>query len=587
VNALTILADMARQGPSHAIAAGPPPEDVPTDGERIAALPVADYADPDLVAYALEWATEKWWIPGSEMRFRPVQALALLAIHATGGAILPIGVGHGKTLVSLLAAEALGTRRAMLLIPPAMRYQLDSDVRTYGKSFRIPRHLRIVAYSQLSQATSTDMLERLQPDALIMDEAHNLRHAEAARTKRVIRYLRAHPNTRVVAMSGTLTGKSLKDYAHLASWALKKGSPLPLEHGALASFCTVLDAKPVKEDGAARYEAEPMRSDWNNFAPLFPEWKDCDPEVRRDEARARFHRRLVSTPGVVTTSTASVGASLYFKERAVEVPPVVRDAIAKLEETWTREDGEELMLALDVWRLGVQLGQGFYYRWKWPDGEPDTEWLELRAAWHREVRRIIGYNRPHLDSPLLVTNAVRNGTLESPSARAAWSDWTRVMDRPTPPTETVWLDDFLVDDAMRWLEKNPRGLVWYAQRAFAEKLAERAVPVFGGGTAPPTDGRRGMALSIAAHGTGKNLQAHSENLFVDFPSSGTTAEQLVGRTHRAGQQADEVGVTYYGHTGPAKKAVQSALTDARYIEATTGTPQRLAYGTWVPAGAEK
>jgi len=55
---------------------------------------------------------------------------------------------------------------------------------------------------------------------------------------------------------------------------------------------------------------------------------------------------------------------------------------------------------------------------------------------------------------------------------------------------------------------------------------------------------------------------------------------LIGRTHRQGQDADEVNVWYYGHTTDAASAVLKARQDARYIESTQGTPMKLNLCTW-------
>lgn len=652
---------------------GAPRVAVEDEAERIRDLPWAEYDDAEVRVAALAWATERWGRPNARMQFREIQALALLVCHLNDGGFLPIGTGWGKTIIALLAADALGARRPLLLIPPTMRVPLDNArTRDYAPSFKVPPNLRIMAYSQLSQASSTEVLEHLAPDVIVADEAHNLRHADAARTRRLIRYLKAHPHTRVVLMSGTLTSKSVKDYAHLAEWALKANSPVPRASffPILAAFCSVLDAKTVKKDGDGNhFSAEPAPYDWSIFSPLYPDWQDEEDIPKRIEtARTRYMERLLSAPGVVGTDTLSVGASLYFIERPLIVPPIVTDALATLlgsatvKGTWQRPDGEELMLAIDVWRCGRQLSQGFYYRWRWPhpDNKPDEadrDWLRTRAAWHRAVRDVCKRNLPHLDSPLLVTQAARRalaGTLKlggvprprQPDRKdyihgtfdemwdsqeeadadyqkaqtayyadlASWPERNRKSEeaarvagplvhaddlllalenwephaarrwhgKPTPPTETVWLDAFLVDDAVRYLEEFPRGLVWYADRAMMEALTLRKVRVFGPGTNPEDiAGAYGAALSIHVHKDGKNLQKHSDNLFLDFLPSGSPMEQALSRTHRAGQEEDEVFARYYGHTEPAKNAVAFARNDAAYIQGTLNTPQRLCYGTWL------
>jgi hypothetical protein len=665
-SALAIMAAaVGRQGSTTAPAgpAGPVRVVVEDEAERIRDLPWADYDDAEVRAAAVAWATERWGRPGAKMVFRDIQALALLVAHLCDGAFLPIGTGWGKSLISLLAADALGAKRMLLLIPPAMRIPLDNArLRDYAPSFKIPPNLRVLAYSQLSQASSTDLLEKLAPDVIVADEAHNLRHADAARTKRLIRYLKAHPNTRVVLMSGTLTSKSVRDYAHLAEWALKKASPVPRPAASfpvLQAFCAILDAKPTKAGGAdggeGRHAAEAAPYDWSMFSPLFPDWRDYDVEERVPLARERYMNRLLGSPGVVGTDSLSVGASLMFIERRIETPPAVIEHLAGLEARWQRPDGEELVLALDKWRCGRQLSQGFYYRWKWPhvDNKPDQDdkdWLRTRAQWHREVREVCKRNLPHLDSPLLVTMAARkalghpvrpfevphplrenyttdrnpDGTYDyrtdyeaqcayataymdwkhakeeherraaAPSPLAenqtllhALEEWTphaarRWRGKPTPPTETVWIDTFLLDDVMAWVAEHPTGLVWYSDHAIAEGLAERGMKVYGAGTNPEDlQGVTGAALSLHVHKDGKNLQKHSEALVISFDPSGTAMEQLVSREHRAGQEADEVNVFYYGHTEPTRNAIASARNDAAYIQATMNTPQRLCYGTWL------
>jgi hypothetical protein len=591
---------------------------VEDEAVRIRDLPRADYEAQGVVDHALSWATETWSRgPACPMQFRSIQAVALFACHLNGGGFLPVGTGHGKELISRLAASALGARRPILLIPPDMREPFALHTSEYARSFKLPGNLRVMAYSQLSQASSTDALEKLAPDALVMDEAHCLRNADAARTKRVIRYLRDHPMTKVVLMSGTLTSKGIQEYAHLAEWALKHRSPVPRKKffPCLQSFSAILDAKPTRQNSAGnRFVSEPMPHDWAAFSPLFPDWKAFgteqdiadeeavdDPEALVSErvARARevWRDRLRHSPGVVATSTASVQARLCLVRRQVRAPSEVLIALERLNETWQRPDGEELVDAIAKWRCGRQLSQGFYYRWKWPEGEPtdaDKEWLRTRAAWHKEVRRVCGHNRPHLDSPMLVARAARMALRGEPSALKedaallyALEEWIehehrRWSGRDTPPTETVWVSDYLVRDALAWFEQHPKGLIFYAETAMADALAEAGVQIYGGGTNPEElQGRKGAALSVNSHRQGKNLQKHHECLILSFEPHAGNMEQLLSRTHRAGQREDEVWWWYYAHTEPAQQAILDARTKALYTQTTMGDPQRLCYADWI------
>ena len=82
----------------------------------------------------------------------------------------------------------------------------------------------------LSRPESADLLEELDPDLIILDEAHNVASFKSARTKRVFQFFRDRPDCRAIVMSGTLTSKSLNDFSHLVELALRDGSPIPTSY---------------------------------------------------------------------------------------------------------------------------------------------------------------------------------------------------------------------------------------------------------------------------------------------------------------------------------------------------------------------
>jgi hypothetical protein len=405
---------------------------------------------------------------------------------------------------------------------------------------------------------------------VVVSNCHSIRSPDAARTKRVLRYFRQFPQTRFIALSGTLTAKELKDYAHLCELALRDGSPVPLTEGDLLAWGNCIDAN-----------GTPQEKDWSLFA-AFHDVRHLPHEARRDAARDAFRERFNSVPGVVATREASVACSLNLFERSIATPTEVVHALMELHKTWTRPDGEEMDSALSLWRLGMQMSQGFYLRWVWPEGKVDHEWMEARSSWHREVRYVLQRNLGGMDSPLLVWNAVQRGQLDHPSIVRAFDAWRGQKHKPPPPTETVWISDYLVRDALAWHREHPKGIIWHSDLATENALRAAGVPTYGAGETPPLEGGRGgLALSIRVHGTGLNLQyAHHENLILSFPSSGKTMEQLLGRTHRQGQDADEVACWYYSHTDAARDAFRNARESARYIEQTQGSPQKLCYATY-------
>lgn len=409
-------------------------------------------------------------------------------------------------------------------------------------------------------------------DGVVVSNCHNIKNPDAARSRRVLRYFREHPNTRFVALSGTLTSKSLRDYAHLCEIALRAGTPLPTDEADLIAWSNCVDSKGI-----------PQEKDWALFSTFVDLRGIEDPALRQEKAREHFKDRFTTTPGVVATSEASVSCSLNLLERKVVVPDAVTRALYDLNESWARPDGEIMRDAIALWRLGMQMSQGFYLRWVWPDGIVDHEWLNARAAWFKEVRVICQRNIVGMDSPFLVWQSMVHGRLTDPPLLRAWSEWEKVKDRPKPPTETVWIDDFLIRDALDWRKHHPKGIIWHSDLATEYALRAAGVPTYGKGEVAPEDGSKGgVALSIRVHGTGLNLQyAHHENLILSMPSGGKTMEQLLGRTHRQGQEADEVNCWHYGHTGPSREALVSARADALYLQQTHGSPQKLVYCTYV------
>ena len=529
--------------------------------QRILALPVASPTVPDL--------TPKLRRPGGKMRLFPIQNRALWAAYQAKGLLGLISVGSGKTLISMLLPRVLGARRPLLLIPAAMREPFDDLWREYGQHWYVAR-IKVMSYAQLSNPKSREILHKLKPDLIIADEAHYLRHRTSARTRRVIEYLRKSPDCRFCCMSGTLTNRSIHDYAHLSAMALRGGSPIPRDWHTLNAFSQVLDA-----------DTKATKHDWRLFGAFFQGIAGPQAKLNEGNARKAFRHRLIRTPGVVATRARDIGSSLIIHERKITLPPKIRAMLAKMESTWVAPNGDEISDPMTMARIGRQVSQGFYYEWAWPNGKVDHEWLKARKRWHRWVRALLVSNRLGLDSPLLITNAVRDGRIKNAKALAALHAWDQVKDRPEPPTVARWIDPWLVRDAVQWARSQDEPpILWYDTKAVEAALHHLGIPVYGSGTNIPAETAHLCGASIAVHGTGKNLQAWSNQLVISPPSSGKAWEQLLGRMHRTGQQADEVHCTVYNHTTFFDKALENAKRDAEYIHATQGQKQRVAYATW-------
>ncbi len=557
----------------------PSPVGSSEDLKRILALPRRSPKPPTGLAGRL---TDELRRPGGTMTLWDEQAFALEELRTCGGLIGAIGVGFGKGLISLLAPTVLSSRVAVILVPAALKKQtVEKFYPMYAPHFRIhnlhghSKHyqdvegiIHVVSYSALSSARGADLLDTLQPDLIVLDEAHFVSHTTAARTKRFRRFcFKARNDGRlrhIAALSGTFLSKRLEDAAGLSKLVLRELSPFPADFHTLQSWAEALNPS---EDGDERDPGELRRL-----------CRDAN-----EPTRSGFRRRLVETPGVVATSESSVSTSLVFHERSVAVPPEVSKALKEMEDAWVTPGGEELTDALSLWRHARELATGCYLEWTWPRNEPKPlrdEWLDTRRNWHREIRDFLKHRAaPGMDSPLFLARAAASGRWPS-QFYAPWSD---IHKKCRPKTVCRWISDFLVNDVVEW-GKTP-GIIWTEVKELAHEIARvGGFPYYGAEDESPGDvldekGNRTIVLSLASRKEGLNLQMFHRNLLTTIPSNGKACEQFIARTHRPGQTADQVDVYVYRH-GPFAAALRSAIKDAQFVHETLGSRQRLLYADY-------
>lgn len=499
--------------------------------------------------------------PEGEMSLRPVQSQALFEIGTEGGLFGPMRVGAGKTLISLLAGTVAFAERPLLLVPAKLikKTQREGEILKQHWRFTMPK---IMSYELLGRVQSAEALHEYSPDLIICDECHKLRNKRAAVTRRVMRYLGDNQDTKVVAMSGTITKRSLHDFAHILFWCKRDGTPLPRRYVDLQTWGQALDQLKFMQTKAHPGELRLFCNDterklWNTDA------------VRA--ARLAVRRRLVETPGVVATKETPIDASLSVRLLKAESADIDK-ATARLEKWWELPDGRECIDKLEVWRHMRELALGFYYMW---DPEPPPEWMKARKAWGAFVRNFLNRSRK-LDSELQVRNHVmRHGSAGDLSLLKAWTD---IKDSFVPNTVPVWLTDDAVDRVREWAYSH-RGIVWTEHRCFSERLdithyGRRGMNSAGGLIEDHKPGEP-LSASVQSNAEGRNLQAWSKNLIVSAPPNGTQWEQLIGRTHRDGQTADEVSFDVLYTHKCHRNALEQAIKDSRYVQDTTGSPQKL------------
>lgn len=481
------------------------------------------------------------------------QTAALRDVVEQGGLIGPIPVGGGKAFVSILAPVVYGARlrveRPVLFVPPRLRRQtVDEVIPLLAEHWHLHDDLLVLGSNFLSLAQNAHFLDVRRPGMIVIDEVHEWKNKNAARVRRLGRYVKANPECVIILLSGTITRKSVKDYGHLADWALGEGSPLPRDWRQLETWSCALDPGVADQDALAAGALEDFCEDGDNV-------------------RQGFRRRLVQTPGVVAGPERELGVALYIDERRVDVPDEVFRAIEELQRKWETPGGEQISEAAHLWAAARQLSCGFYYKW---DPPPPRPWAAARREWKHYVREVLRHNRRGLDSELQVWNECERETKPS-----VWKAWHDVKDTFKPNSVPVWISDFLVDDVLDWVKED--GIVWTEHVAFGERVSDVTwVSYYGAGT-ELTDVNGPVVLSIQAHGEGKNLQRWSRNLIVSCPSSGKAWQQLLGRTHREGQEADAVTADVYFHTQVLRDAWDSAVEDAYYLQDTTANRQKILY----------
>lgn len=538
---------------------------------RIDALPrrpPPDPRDPTLHQLADEF-TALFKTPNGQQRIRHVQALALHDLGTMHGLFAPIGTGDGKTLISLLAAELVDSVRPALLLPAGLAKKTHGELKDYARHWRVPTHVRIFSYDMLGRQGGARDLEVYKPDLIIADEVHRLKNRNAAVTRRVERYMTAHPTTMFVALTGTMMRKSLHEFAHILRWCLKGRAPVPESEAELAEWAQALD------DTFDVFDLRQLRPG------VLLSW--ATPEDARDTtdenviARRGFRRRLEETPGIVASLGTGEAVDATITIRAIEYPVSATTTrhFTKLREEQLTPDDWGPLEPVDVWRHARELALGFHYVW---DPRPPEEWRQARRAWHAFVRAVLQQSKV-LDSESQVAAACEAGHLPD----AALRRWRAIEPAFVVNQKAVWHDTSALDTCVAWLDGGP-GLVWTEHTFFARRLSElTGVPYYGAKGLDP-DGRSvehatpgaSAIVSIDANREGRNLQKLWHRNLITCPPDGWDAwQQTIARTHRPGQLRDEVIVDVLLGCAEHDRAVRRALEGASTIRDTVGTRSKL------------
>jgi len=555
--------DLARFG----LAATPAPGGVlaGVELERILALPRRAEPSPELVlALSVALRTRDVDDDGRPVLLWPGQVAALLELYDVGGLLAPMPVGSGKTLVTLLAATVLSMGRApierpVLMLPATLRDKTAREFARYVRDWRV-RLPMLVGYEEMGRADRERRLVEYDPDLLILDEAHYVRSLDSAVTRRVERFIvgcRAEHRACIVAtLSGTLITTRIEDYQHHAVWALREHAPVPLQRSTAEQWGRALnrDTAGLGRIGLGDLEHIPLG----------------------------YHAHLLGSRGVVSASGPDCTATLQIDRWRPATPPALVELIDATARSGMRPDGE-LLDEFDLPDCLCQLALGFFYQW---DPMPPSWWLAPRRAWRAYARDVLDQRLDGYDSESQIVHALdAHATTHDPppcpnEGRHALAAWRAVRDAFVPNPVPVWIDASVLVAAVAEAGQTDT-IVWTRFRAAGVLLEQLGVPYYGGGSDPESaEPGRTIACSIAAHGTGRNLQAWHRALVLTPPANARAWEQLVGRLHRPGQHSDVVRYSVISTIDYHANVIDRVRAEASATSRASGHTQKLDLAHW-------
>jgi len=624
--------------------------------QRILSLPVIEPMDEQELEEFNRYVVKAVPFKRGFRLFQP-QAEGILGYQKYGGLFAGVGVGFGKSLLTkMIASHAIkkGKKKILLLIPPQVFGQFwDRDIawgrrhvaldnlEFYALGRKSPKARAKIAarggtgcyvmpFSGLSAKDASDLLDAIQPDVTIVDEAHNLRHRTAARTKRWMRMVETY-KPEVCILTGTMTAKSILDYWHLIRHALKQNCPLPIPASLAYEWAGLLDAGVESPTGTAAIEPLVRWAEQR--------WPEQEFSVGVEGFRKAFKQRLIHAPGVVMSGDNDIGVSLVLENQEIplegEGSEHLKELIKQVEKPlMLTPSGDRIDHAIHKFKWQYELSAGFYNDLFWPDEDTFAERkkisreraidvLERAKEYHakgqdyaKALREFLDeFAAPGADTPFLVggmmhthgrewvrlalpTFARKRGFAEA--GAYLYSLWSIMKDadfegRPERDSVPRRVCDYKVRAAVAWAKEHPEGLIWVHHQELGEWIVEDlkaaglgVLHCPAGETAnahliDPVMCRGKVAVaSISAHGTGKNLQHFGDQLVVQFPRSATVAEQMLGRTHRNGQERPSLTASTLNSNAFDHQVMAACLNDSVYIQATTGNRQKLMMCSWNP-----
>jgi len=560
--------------------------------QRILSLPMRDWEKHMQDTSLHLKMTTAFRQPRGTQVLRPIQAAAIAELHDLKGLLAPIGVGVGKTHITFLAPLVLNVSRPILLVPASLKEKTYREFAALRMHWVGHPSLRVESYEMISTVGGQDILNNYMPDMIICDECHRLKNKHAAVTRRVLRYMKDNPDTIFAGMSGSIMKRSIMDFWHLAYLALRHRMPLPRDESEAEDWGSVLDEhKDVvlghisrKKPGALVLLCEDLDEN-DTIDPVASVFSFAVEDTKKERVRLGFQKRFRSTPGIVCSGAEELDCSLTIERLDWPMGPKSKAAVEKLKTTGYTPVGDLISEPSLVWLMTLELASGFYYRL---DPPAPHDWLTARREWNASVRLILEKHLPGLDSPLQVQQALTHGKYVDRVAWAAYQDWSNIRDTFEPNQVVEWLDQDIMLRCADWMRRT-KGIAWVYFNACGEHLSKISGVGYCGEQGVDSSGKMmesyeggSVIASITANSTGRNLQAWNESLVVTPPSNALAWEQLLGRTHRQLQKADNVTYSWINSCAEHESAFRQSISDARAISTITASSrQRILYADHV------
>lgn len=488
------------------------------------------------------------------------QCETLEQLYDAGGVLAGIDVGGGKTPISYVAPRLMDAKRPVLIIPGTLQKKTQREFRNLAKHFG-QIVIEIATYEQLSRGR--EVLDRLNPDLLVLDEVHALKNPGSARSKAFIAWRRDNPDAPIVGMSGTITSRSLMEFHHLAHLVLGTDkAPLPRGRAECSKWARAVDSK-------VEIRCAPGALEF--FLPA-----DAPRELKTVRKAVGAHIHGVN--GMLRSHSEELGASIQIRLERPRLPHHVRVLISQAETKKIDPSGEECTPS-DVWRNRRTLSVGFHAKWR---DVPPKAWLKARRNWNRQVREVLEADLPGIISERFVAKAAKDGRIPSRN----YECWKAVEKDFNGVRVPVWHTDEILEKIAAAATAD--SIIWTQYNDIGNRLSEltgwsyygsKGLAKGGAFIEDHPEGAPAIA-SVGANKEGRNLQYRfSHNVWTNPIPEGGVCHQVIGRTHRPGQDADVVGcIIFCPYQGDD---ISQALEDAHFKGDFEGARHKLLLADWI------